>query len=121
MKKFITWLKESATTIMLFGFGCLIIYSQFHNAIKFDHQVKELKRQAEEAQTALALSSGRAVYMAGASCTIKTTPDITVAQVKTLSSACVSAHRQYLEDSTNHRQEKITEDNNSQGEKNGQE
>jgi len=105
MKKFIEWIKTNTSTMIVTGLGAVFIYSQFNAAVKIDTHLKELKAQAEDAQTALALSSGQAVYMAGASCTIKTTPDITVAQVERFAKACSKAHAQYLEDSVSHRVE----------------
>lgn len=105
MKKFIEWIKSNSSTIIITGLGAIFIYNQFNAALKIDTHLKELKTQAEDAQTALALSSGQAVYMAGASCTIKTTPDITVDQVQRFAKACAKAHAQYLEDSASHRAE----------------
>ena len=105
MKKFIEWIKTNTPTMIIIGLGSIFIYSQFNTVVKIDAHLKELKTQAEDAQTALALSSGQAVYMAGASCTIKTTPDITVAQVERFAKACSKAHAQYLEDSASHRVE----------------
>ena len=105
MKKFIEWIKTNTPTMIVTGLAAIFIYSQFNTVVKIDAHLKELKTQAEDAQTALALSSGQAVYMAGASCTIKTTPDITVAQVERFAKACSKAHAQYLEDSASHRVE----------------
>lgn len=105
MKKFIEWIKTNTPTMIIIGLGSIFIYSQFNTVVKIDSHLKELKAQAEDAQTALALSSGQAVYMAGASCTIKTTPDITVDQVQRFAKACAKAHAQYLEDSASHRVE----------------
>ena len=105
MKKFIEWIKTNTPTMIIIGLGSIFIYSQFNTVVKIDAHLKELKTQAEDAQTALALSSGQAVYMAGASCTIKTTPDITVDQVQRFAKACAKAHAQYLEDSASHRVE----------------
>lgn len=104
MRNIFEWLKDNAFGIVLSVLGGLVVYSQVTTAASVAEQMEELKQQAETAQTALALSSGRAVYMAGASCTLKTTPDITVEQLKVLSKACISAHQQYLEESKDHRQ-----------------
>lgn len=110
MKKFIEWIKTNTSTIIITGLGAIFIYSQLSSAVRIDTHLKELKAQAEDAQTALALSSGQAVYMAGASCTIKTTPDITVSQVERFARACSKAHAQYLEDSASHRVEAKSEE-----------
>lgn len=104
MRNILDWIRENAFGIVLSVSGLLVVYSQITTAVSVAEQMEELKVQAENAQTALALSSGKAVYMAGASCTIKTTPDITVEQLKVLSKACVRAHEQYLEESKDHRQ-----------------
>ncbi len=104
MKKIITWLRtnfiESLGLLLIIS----ILYSQVTSAVKVAEYMRTLEKQNEDAQTSLALASGKAVYMAGASCTIKTTPDVTVDQVKTLSKACVRAHEQYLSESSGHRQ-----------------
>ena len=103
MSKIITWVKENIFGIITTIAIILVLGNQFSASVELAQYIKDLEIQNENAQTALALSSGKAVYMAGASCTIKTTPDVTPAEVEKLSRACVKAHKQYLEDSAEHR------------------
>lgn len=103
MSKIITWVKENIFGIITTIAIILILGNQFSASVELAQYIKDLEVQNENAQTALALSSGKAVYMAGASCTIKTTPDVSPEEVEKLSRACVKAHEQYLEESTEHR------------------